>query len=202
MTLSAGRGVAAGLGFIAGFVDAFGFLRWHVFGANMTGNTIMFAISLPTDARHALLPLSLIAVFIAGCGLGRAVVDRLVPVVGLVGEAALLTAAAFVPGYAALEFIALAMGMQNSLVATFAGVQANTSFVSGDYTKIGQAVADFALRGGSEESRRTLSILTPLIAAYALGAVLSAFCKPSLAVLAVVPIVLAVAYASYRGHLE
>ena len=67
----AGRLAATGLALVAGFVDAYGYLGWHVFGANMTGNTIIFAISLYENAERAYLPLMLIALFLAGAIVGR-----------------------------------------------------------------------------------------------------------------------------------
>ncbi len=200
--LLAGRAVAAGLGLVAGFVDAFGYLRWHAFGANMTGNTVLFAVSLHGNAMSALMPLSLIVIFVTGSVLGRAVMDRLSPAAGLCGEAVLLIAAAFAPGSAALGLMSGAMGVQNASLSAFAGVSANTAFLTGDYSKFGQALADFIVRGRSEESRRTVSILAPLIAAYAGGALLAAFFSRAFYVeLLVVPIVLAIAYATYRGAL-
>jgi uncharacterized membrane protein YoaK (UPF0700 family) len=202
-TLLAGRIAAAGLGLVAGFVDAFGYFRWHAFGANMTGNTVIFAISLYKDAASALLPLTLILAFVAGSVLGRAIVDRAVPAAGLVTEAVLLTAAAFTPGNAALALITLAMGVQNASIGKFAGVRANTAFITGDYGNLGQAIGHLIIRGGSDDSLRTLSILSPLIAAYATGALIAAGCSAlRSSVLLVVPVVLVLAYAVHRGALK
>ena len=53
----AGRLATTGLVLVAGFADAYGYLGWRVFGANMTGNTIIFAISLYENAERAYLPL-------------------------------------------------------------------------------------------------------------------------------------------------
>jgi len=52
-----GRVVAIGLGFIAGYADATGYLHWHVFGANMTGNTVLFGIMLFGNSTRAMIPL-------------------------------------------------------------------------------------------------------------------------------------------------
>ena len=197
--LRVARIAAGGLAFVGGFVDAYGYLRFGAFGANMTGNTVIFAISLYRNTERAYMPATLVLLFFAGSVLGRMIVDRFNANAALHVEAALLIVAGFAPSYAGLGIISLAMGMQNTSLGTFAGVQANTSFVSGDYTKLAQAVADVALRGGSDESRRQISILVPLIAAYAGGALVAVLCNRfPLRLLFMVPIVVAVAYAGRR----
>jgi uncharacterized membrane protein YoaK (UPF0700 family) len=196
--LIAGRIGAAALGFIAGFADAFGYIRWHAFGANMTGDTVMFALNLYREPKSALLPLGLILLFVAGSIVGRLIVDRSSPRLGLITEAILIVAAALTPGVAGLNIIALAMGIQNATIAHFAGVSANTSFLSGDYSKLGQAVADLVLGNGPRaQNRRTISILIPLVLAYAAGALAGAAAHAvPYEVLLVLPIVVALVFAS------
>jgi uncharacterized membrane protein YoaK (UPF0700 family) len=198
---SAGRLAAAGLGFAAGFVDAYGYLRWHAFGANMTGNTVIFAVSLFGDPRHAVFCLTLIAAFVAGSFLGRVVADRFSPSLGLLIEALLLVASIFAGAYG-LVVIALALGTQNTSITSFSGVAANTSFVSGDYSKLGETLAELVnSRASREDKWRTVSVLSPLLAAYALGALVAAFCTMlSYEILLVVPIVLAVAYVAHYAR--
>ena len=199
----AGRLAATGLALVAGFVDAYGYLGWHVFGANMTGNTIIFAISLYENAERAYLPLMLITLFFAGAMVGRAIVERFKSHTALYVEAGLLGVASFAPSYAALPIISLAMGMQNTALSTFAGVAANTSFLSGDYTKLGQAIADVAVRRGTDRDGKTISIIWPLIVTYAFGALVSAFCnRIPLRLLFVVPVVIALAFATHRKLLN
>ncbi len=197
-----GRLAAASLGLVAGFVDAYGFLRWHAFGANMTGNTVVFAISLFRNPAAALLPLTLIVAFLAGSILGRAIVDRSSGTVGLVVEAMVLAASAFASGYA-LAVIALAMGLQNATITMFSGVAANTSFVTGDYSRFGQALADFInVPARREGMRQTLAVLGPLLGAYTLGALIAAFSSAlPYGVVLPVPIVLGIAYAAHRKAL-
>jgi uncharacterized membrane protein YoaK (UPF0700 family) len=199
----AGRIAASALALVAGFVDAFAYLGWHLFGANMTGNTVIFAISLYKDVEHAYLPLALIVSFLAGAILGRAIMERFKSHTALYAEAGLLAAAAFAPGYAALPIISLAMGMQNTALGTFAGVAANTSFLSGDYTKLGQAAADIAIGRGSDRARQAISIIWPLIVTYVFGALISAFFNTiPLRVLFVVPVVAALAIVTHRKLLN
>lgn len=198
--LVAGRIGAAALGFIAGFADAFGYIRWHTFAANMTGNTVICALDLYRDPKSALLPFGLIVLFVAGSVVGRLIVDRFSPRLGLITEAVLIVAAAFIRGPNGLNIIGLAMGVQNASIAQFAGVSANTGFLTGDYSKLGQALGDLVLRNGREQSRRTISILVPIVLAYATGALAAAAARAvPFEVLLVLPIVLALLFASLRG---
>ncbi len=197
MLLTAGRVAAACLGLVAGFADAYGYFRWHAFGANMTGNTVVFAVSLYRAPMSAILPLTLIVAFLIGSVLGRAIADRTSPAFGLLLEAALLSAAAF-GGMYGLPVIALAMGVQNASITTFGGVAANTSFLTGDYSRFGQALADLInVPAGRERGRERLAVLGPLLFAYAVGALCAAFLGAFVYdILLVVPIVLAIAYAA------
>jgi uncharacterized membrane protein YoaK (UPF0700 family) len=198
--LIAGRVGAAALGFVAGFADAFGYMRWHAFGANMTGNTVMFALDLYRDPKSALLPLGLIVLFLGGSVVGRLIVDRFSPSLALITEAILIVAAALTRGQGGLNIIGVAMGVQNASIAQFAGVSANTGFLTGDYSRLGQALADLVLRNEQEQRRRTISILIPLVLAYATGALAAAAAHAvPFEVLLVLPIVLALVFASSRG---
>jgi len=189
-----GRLAAAGLALAAGFADAYNYFHWHAFAANMTGNTVIFAISLYQGPRPALLPLTLIACFVAGSFIGRLVVDRFPVVAALLIEALVLAAAAFAGthGYAPVAF---AMGIQSIAITSFAGVAANTSFISGDYSRLGAALGDLVNpRTRREETWRNISVFVPLLLAYAAGALLAAYCKTlPYEILLVVPIVLTVA---------
>lgn len=201
--LRAGRIGAAALAFVAGFADAFGYIRWHTFAANMTGNTVLFALDLYRDPKHAVLPLGLIALFLFGSVVGRSIVDRTSPPFGLATEALLIVAAAFTRGPSGLTIMAIAMGVQNVSIAQFAGVSANTSFLTGDYSKLGQALADFVFRNGRTQSRRTISILIPLVISYAAGALAGAAAHAvPFEVLVVLPIVFALVFASSRGAFQ
>lgn len=201
--LRAGLSAATPLAFVAGFVDAYGYLGWKVFGANMTGNTVIFAIALYADVKRAYLPLTLIALFLVGAILGRAVMERFKSHSALYAEAGLLIAASFAPGYAALPIISLAMGMQNTALGTFAGVAANTSFLSGDYTKLAQAIGNAMIGRGRDRDRRTMSVIWPLVVSYVFGALVSAFAAEIPArLLFVVPVVLGLAVATHRKILN
>lgn len=192
-----GQAFAIGLGFVAGYVDAAGYLRWHAFGANMTGNTVLFAIALfgnPSSALHSLVP---IAGFAVGSLLAGALLLYVSPAMLLVLEAALLGAAAFAGDYVSqLSLLSVAMAVQNTSISRFAGVRANTSFITGNYNNLGKALAQILFGHANQTNRRTAAIAATLIVSYALGAFVSAVfaAHASLPLLLVVPIVLALAY--------
>jgi uncharacterized membrane protein YoaK (UPF0700 family) len=118
-SLRIARIAAGGLAFVGGFVDAYGYLRFGAFGANMTGNTVIFAISLYRDAERAFMPAMLILLFFAGSLLGRTIVDRFNASAALYTDAALLIGAGIAPSYGGLGIISFAMGMQNTSLGTF-----------------------------------------------------------------------------------
>jgi uncharacterized membrane protein YoaK (UPF0700 family) len=199
---SPGRIAASGLGFEAGFADAYSYFHWHAFAANQTGNTVFFAISLYQSPHPDLLPLSLIVCFTAGAFIGRLVVVRFSPAIALTAEALVLAVSA-VAGMNGHKLIALAMGMQTTAISSFDGVAASTSFISGDYSRIGSALGDLInARANGGQRWKTISILAPLVAAYALGALIAAYCRMlPYAILLVVPIILAVAFLAQRRML-
>ena len=193
--------LGVGLAFVGGFADAVAYLHWHTFGANMTGNTVLLGIALYRDPPSALVPVIPIAAFFVGSIIARILLLRFSPAVALLVEAAVLAAADFGDGYAAqLGAIAIAMGIQNLSVSAFSGVRANTSFVTGNYNKLGQALVDLLVPAYREDAVRTLSVLAPLIAGYAAGAVAGAASEThaSRPLLMVAPLVLLIAFGVHR----
>ncbi|HEV3086103.1 MAG TPA: YoaK family protein [Candidatus Elarobacter sp.] len=193
--------LAAGLGFVAGYADATGYLHWHVFAANMTGNTVLFGITLLENRTGALMPLVPIAAFVVGSMIAAVLLPYVRPAALLVLEAALLVASAFGRGYAAqLACLALAMGVQNSSASQFDGVPANTSFITGDYTRFGRAVANIVSGRATANDRQGVVVVVPLIAAYAMGALIAVISghAAQLSLLLVVPVVLGLAYVSRK----
>jgi uncharacterized membrane protein YoaK (UPF0700 family) len=199
----AGRIAASGLGFEAGFADAYSYFHWHAFAANQTGNTVFFAISLFQGPHPNAVPLTLIVCFIAGALLGRLVVAHSSPAIALTAEAFVLAVSGFAGDYGH-KLIALAMGMQTMAITTFDGVAASTSFISGDYSRIGAALGDLINpRTQGDQNWKTISVLAPLVVAYALGALIAAYCRMlPYAILLVVPIILAIAYLAQRRMLS
>lgn len=170
---------AMGLGFVAGYADATSYLHWHAFGANMTGNTVLFGIGL-VARRPAFITLVPIGAFFCGAMVANALLISATAAAALVVEAGLLVAAAFAEGYVPqLGLLALAMGVQNTAVAQFAGVRANTGFITGDYTRIAAALTRIVLGRASTDDRRTLTVVAPLIVSYAAGALIATIARTS-----------------------
>ncbi len=66
-----------GLSFMAGFVDALGFVHMGgYFVAFMSGNSTQTAAALPDGLAGAVLPASLIALFVIGVMAGSAIVEQ------------------------------------------------------------------------------------------------------------------------------
>jgi len=194
--------LAAALALVAGFCDGIAYLRWHLFAANMTGNTVLLGLALVrSDGATILRALGPIASLIVGAAVGSAVRDRFGRGVPLLLQALVLAIASFVMRGIQLEMIAFAMGIQNQAIRTFAGVQVNTSFITGDYAQAGTALVDVLSGARRARGSRTLTIVAALASAYALGAAAAALLNAHMphALLLPVPIVLAIAYGVRRG---
>ncbi len=194
--------LAAALAFVAGFSDGQSFIRRHLFGANMTGNTVLLGIALTQhDLARAAETLAPIVAFCAGCAVAFLILRAgRPPAVPLVLEALTLAGAAFLSGPWQLEAIAFAMGIQSSSVMKFGAVSANTSFVTGDYNGLISALVGWLARDDAGGQRTTVAVLAALIAAYGLAAACAALTAPiPHALLVVVPIVLIIAYFARRG---
>lgn len=163
--------LATGLAFIAGFADGVAYIRWHQFGANMTGNTVLFGIALArVDLQRSAETFTPIAAFCAGCAVAVIALRGGRPsAVPLTIEALVLAAAAFIDRPLQLAAIAFAMGMQNSSLSRFADVRANTSFITGDYDVLVQTVMRGLLGQGAKNDRDVVAVLVPLLAAYAIS---------------------------------
>jgi uncharacterized membrane protein YoaK (UPF0700 family) len=195
--------LAAAMALVAGFCDGVAYVRWHMFAANMTGNTVLFGLALVGgQPATALRTLSSIGAFTAGAALAHAVKERTSPAIAFVAEAVVLAVAAALHGAVVqLAVIAFAMGIQNPSVSRFAGIQANTSFVTGDYAQLGGAFVDLARRTDVARSRRTVAVIGALVVAYAVGAGCAALLAPrtSYALAAIVPVVLLIALVARRA---
>jgi uncharacterized membrane protein YoaK (UPF0700 family) len=195
------RVLAASLALAAGFADSSGYLRWHLFAANMTGNTVLFGISIVSrDLRQAGFVVAPIAGFFAGCIIAKSLLERFGPTKLLTLEIGVLTIAALLEDTRfGLVLVALAMGLQNTARAEFAEVKANTSFITGDYSSAAQAVVDLFRRRDVSAQRRTLTVLGSIIACYAVGAACAgalAGMHVAHALLFLLPVIAAVAYAA------
>jgi uncharacterized membrane protein YoaK (UPF0700 family) len=184
-------------------VDGGAFIRWHLFGANMTGNTVLFAIAVAQhDVARAAETFTPIVAFCTGCVVAFLALRGGRPVwIPLVFEAVVLAVAAFVDSSRQLALIAFAIGVQSSSLATFAEVRANTGFITGDYTEMVRAAMNWAFHTGDPTQRDTVAVLAPLIATYAVAAFCATLAAPVRHnMLFVVPLVLAIAYTQSRSH--
>ena len=189
---------------IAGSVDAAAYLLCgQVFVANMTGNTVLFAISLlQEELRVAALRGGLVVAFLAGVVVARLLARtagqrvtrrQRIFVLGIQALLLLLLAwrSAATHTHLLLLLLACMLGTQNGAFQYIGGIHLNTTFVTGDLEKLGEAVT---------ETQNTLTRASAFLLSwvgYAGGAVLGALgakCLPHHAFL--VPMALTLASAA------
>ncbi len=176
--------VAVLVAFCGGYGDATGYLLAKTFTGHVTGNLVLLAISLP-DARlsQIFLRLAAITCFLSATGAGFLLVGwnrrRAVALVFLAQTALMLTIIS--PGirhsasFPLLLIIALslALGLQNGLITSIAGVSLHPTFLSGDFTTL---MSTWVKAGqGSKSSAKppnpaTVPILLAVIAGFFGGA--------------------------------
>jgi len=173
--------VAVLLSASAGAVDIIAYLKFdHVFVANMTGNTVLFASNLvaaqfPQAVNH-LLP---IVTFLLGVVTARIAVIRLDqpswPKVGvcLILISGLWTiAAVLIPnlGSILIPVLAFTMGAQNATLPRVKKIPVNTAFITGNLEKLGEAIASMLQRPVDRDERLKIWVVGSIWIAYALGA--------------------------------
>lgn len=173
---------AALLCLIAGYVDAIGYIDYaHVFAANMTGNTVLLAISLAERQwPRALTYAMTLAAFLVGALLAEIAKRRGVrPAIPLLVSAVPLVALTTVKldGSAALALLAFGMGMQGGSVARFHDINAQTVVITGTILKLAEALV-FRLAPGRGDPRTppppaALPVFGLSWLGYGVGAVLS-----------------------------
>jgi len=182
----------------AGFADAIGFVHLGVFAANMTGNTVLLALSLAQLDGAALLTRgATLAAFFAGAALGRLMLrvsgGRVGP--GLVVEAALLAGSAFIDPKSVLSLwtIAAAMGIQASTIVKFNGAAVSTVVITSTMARLAEWLSDRLASLGPSTARAPgtpPSLLLNTWLAYAAGALLAALAMPRLPLPLLLPAVL------------
>jgi uncharacterized membrane protein YoaK (UPF0700 family) len=160
------------LGFVAGFVDIFGFLAWHgLLAAHVTGNLIFLAVEIARgeyDLLMKLLALPLFAVFVMLSAWWIEVAksrDRdplqaaLLVQAGLIGACLLVGLAlppargpddvgAIIPGSVAL----FAMALQNTTMRMILNNLPPTTVMTGNITHVVSETTRWSLRPKSEEA--------------------------------------------------
>lgn len=145
--------IAVGLSFLAGFVDALGFMHLGgYFVAFMSGNTTQMAAALPDGLAGAVIPASLIGLFVAGVIAGTLMEQRFSSSLGLLALAALLGLAAAFSAMKLDDIAVLAtpfvMGAMNTVLRTGQGGMAVT-YMTGNLVKLGQTIVAVFQGGGA-----------------------------------------------------
>ena len=174
MAIPKGIWTAAGLAGTAGYVNAVAYLGLHAFVAPMTGTVILVGFSLAdqnwAEAGRAAL---VICGFVAGVTVAR-LLRRLGrgPAPCFIVSGTLLIASTFRPleGLASLIPIATALGCLNGAETRFGATTLNTTFITGNLERLGEAIADREFK----DRRTQMALIAGIIAAYALGATLGA----------------------------
>jgi len=141
--------LALGLAFLAGQVDAIGFLvAGGYFTSFMSGNTTRLGTDLVAAPVLAIGPAAIIGSFLAGVIAGAIVAARwpgrhkrslLAGVAGLLGCGAL--AAAYGHGLAFLAIGATAMGLSNNVFTREGEVTVGVTYMTGALVRFGQGLA-------------------------------------------------------------
>ena len=140
---------------VAGSVDATAYLLCgQVFVANMTGGTVLLAISLlQRKMSEAALRGGLVAAFLAGVMVAHllARIDRepltkraRIFVLGIESIVLLMLAwkSAGADAHLLLVLLAFVLGAQNSAFQSIGGLHLNTTFITGDLEKFGEAITE------------------------------------------------------------
>ena len=175
-TRSLARGGALCL--IAGFVDAVSYTELGaIFAANMTGNSVLFAIAAVRgeSARAASYALTL-AVFLAGAiisSLLRRITKQ--SAVALAGAAALLLVAALVPAARdqQLALLACAMGLQGGAITRFGPINLTTVVVTGTMVRLADNLVDHVMPANSVHAPQSARLDALAWFAYIAGAALA-----------------------------
>jgi uncharacterized membrane protein YoaK (UPF0700 family) len=166
---------------LAGSVDAAAYLLCgQIFVANMTGNTVLLAISLlQRNPKEAALRAGMVAAFLAGV-----IVERLLArtadkgltktqrvfILGIESLLLLLLAWKNAGAHTDLLLLLLAcmLGIQNAAFQNIGAFHLNTTYITGNLEKLGEAVTDM-----SDALPKTTTFLVSWLA-YAGGACLGA----------------------------
>lgn len=143
------------MAFVAGFVDALGFIHLGGFFVSfMTGNSTRLAVGIAERLPDALIPMGLIILFVGGVVLStvfRHRFDWLHSNHVAFGIAALLAAAAMLAlldfGRVAILLTPIAMGAMNTCFVRDGEVSVGVTYMTGTLVKFGQRLGT-ALAGG------------------------------------------------------
>jgi uncharacterized membrane protein YoaK (UPF0700 family) len=147
--------IAVGLALLAGYIDALGFLSLGgYFVSFMSGNSTRSAVDLIHGVpwTSALIPLGIIALFVIGVMLGRAIrhYSKRTPSTSvLIFMSAALSAATVAyeigAGAFAVPLMAIAMGAANNVFVREGEVSIGVTYMTGALVKLGQRLASCLL---------------------------------------------------------
>ena len=174
---------------IAGYADAIGFLQFRAFAGQMTGNTILLAISIVEAGwLESAFYVAVILSFLVGVALSGGLV-RLgyPPALALSLAAAALAICAFVTVRWGALLLAFAMGAQNAAATRFGDATINTVFITGDLQKLFEGVLAWLWPAKSAPAPSGLGILALVWVEYFFGALLGAAAHFALAYPLLIP---------------
>jgi uncharacterized membrane protein YoaK (UPF0700 family) len=181
---------------IAGYADAIGFLQHRAFAGQMTGNTILLAISLAEAGwSQAGFYLAVIASFLVGVAISGSLVRLgIAQAVALSLAAVALAVCAFVTARWGASLLAFAMGTQNAAATHFGAATLNTVFITGDLQKLFEKVLAWLWQPVSaprdEGASAGFATLALVWVEYFAGALIGALAQATLSYPLLVPAVL------------
>jgi uncharacterized membrane protein YoaK (UPF0700 family) len=133
---------AALLAAIAGYVDAVGFLRYHGFACQITGNTVLLALALfQRSWEQSLYYVAMITCFTVGVLLASGLIRFGRSPSLVLSLAAAAVALCSVIGLKWVSpLLGLAMGMQTAAATRFGRATLNTVFITGDAQRLFEGV--------------------------------------------------------------
>ncbi len=178
---TASQRLAIGLAALAGFIDALGFLSLGgVFVSFMSGNSTRFAVGLTDTAslEIALVPLGMIAIFVIGVMIGRAIrhfalrkpSTAILLFMSLTLACAGMLQAVTAPIFA-VPLLAIAMGAANNIFFRKGEVSVGVTYMTGTLVKFGQRLAGRLLGEPEHNYMPYLLLWSGLVG----GAILGAF---------------------------
>ncbi len=182
-----GTRMAAGMAGVAGFVNAVAYLGLHAFVAPMTGMVVQAGFDLAAQKwQGALLSLLAIASFTCGVTIARYVRrDGRGPGLCWLLSGITLAIAGLRPldGLASLAPIAGALGCLNGSQTQFGKVTLNTTFLTGNLERLGEAIGD----RGMQNRPAQLACIASIIVAYLAGATAGAVADRNLSAPLLIP---------------
>lgn len=183
--------LASSLALVAGGVNSAGYMAYHYFSANMTGNISMASDLLAVGRfEGALAFLTVVVMFIFGAFVASVLIEigkrrsrANIYALTLVVEAAILIAVGLraalspVPPNAVLMvgLLSMTMGIQNAASTRISGSRVRTTHVSGVATDLGVGLAMLIGRGRSAENaaiRLRLKLYSTTIVCFTIGGML------------------------------